>query len=93
MRLLILLILATSAIAQRVSYENYKVYQVIPSNEEHLKILKMFENTPSIDFWTGVYRSIQPVNIMVPPKLQSNFEAVLTQHQIDYKMVVENVET
>lgn len=44
MRLLVAIAFVAFATAEKVAYDNYKVYRILPSSEEHLEVLKQLEN-------------------------------------------------
>lgn len=93
MDLLIVLLLAITIAGEFVSYKNYKVYRVKPTSKEQLRVLQMFKNNTDVDFWTPVYQeSLEPVNIMVSPNFQSEFQQTLSNHEIEYDITVDNAE-
>jgi carboxypeptidase A len=67
---LVLCGLVALAVAEKVKYNNYKVYRFTPRTEEERKVLlDLEENNPGFVFWKHVRGVGLPVDIMVPPHL------------------------
>jgi len=74
---LVLCGLMAFAVAEKVKYDNYKVYRVTPQNEEERKVLlDLQENNPGVIFWKYVRSVGLPVDIMVPPHLAHIMEGL-----------------
>lgn len=84
--------LVALALAEKVKYNNYKVFRFIPRNEEERKaLLDLEENNPGVVFWKHVRKVGLPVDIMVPPHLvpmMSEFE----QKNIQVQEMVSDVQ-
>lgn len=80
--------------AQITSYNDYKVYSVTPKTSDEENYLKSLENyVEDLDFWDNIHRgTFQSVRIMIPPASQKNFEELLKNKNIDFKIIIENVE-
>ncbi|KAB0796841.1 hypothetical protein PPYR_10902 [Photinus pyralis] len=86
--LLYVLLAAVSA-----NYEGYKVYSVKPANDTQIKMLGILENTEKLDFWSRLgYRS-KTVDIMAAPTEQKELTAYLKNNNIQYEVLIDNVET
>ncbi|XP_059612595.1 carboxypeptidase B1-like [Phlebotomus argentipes] len=70
------------------SYENYKVYQVNPVKEDDLKVLIPWTEKENVDFWDT---SNQP-RIMISPTGQAEFEEFLTENNLPFTTIIENVQ-
>lgn len=70
----------------------YKVYQVTPKNEQEVDVLKHLETYELIDFWSPLRKVGGPVNIMVPPSIKNYFFEILNAANIQYTVLIENVE-
>ncbi|XP_018567135.1 carboxypeptidase B-like [Anoplophora glabripennis] len=73
-------------------YSGYKVYQVTPKSLYEAYILKEFEHDEHFDFWTEIRSINLPVDIMVSPLAQNNFEAIMKSANIDYFVNIDDVE-
>ncbi|KAJ8950620.1 hypothetical protein NQ318_010819 [Aromia moschata] len=95
MKLSSLYYLATFLLATcsgRFSYDGYKVYQVVLESVEEAEVLSEFENDEAVDFWSDVRSLDVPVDVMVSPSGQSRFESVLESENIEYSVLIEDVE-
>jgi len=67
---LVLCGLVAVALAEKVKYDNYKVFRITPQTEAERKVLLELEtNNPGVIFWKHVRKVGLPVDIMVPPHL------------------------
>ncbi|KAK9680822.1 Carboxypeptidase activation peptide [Popillia japonica] len=80
--LLILSSLWISIGSEYSSYDGYKVYQLLPSNEEQLALIRSFNYHQSIDFWSEPKILGKPTTVMVPPNLQASFTSTLFSRQM-----------
>lgn len=80
--------------AEIVRFDNYKVYRVIPSNEEHLKVLRNLEEDllNGYDFWSDPSFVGRPVDIMVPPTLSTEFNDMVEEFEIPTVVYIEDVQ-
>jgi carboxypeptidase A2 len=80
----------------RKSYESYKVYSVLPSDEVQLKLLNNIYTGSAeqfqIDFWLAPRAVGTPIDVMVPPGEQAGFESFLRVAGIKSAVTVENVQ-
>jgi carboxypeptidase A len=93
---LIILIAVTvlyAVAAEKVKYNNYRVYSVAVENEKQLNLMKEIENNPDgYRFWefpTTVGRS---VDIVVPPHKIAEFQEMVIDNQMKSKMMVKDVQ-
>ncbi|KAJ3662739.1 hypothetical protein Zmor_007070 [Zophobas morio] len=62
----------------KVRYDNFKVYRVVPKSNEAVEILRALEESDNVyDFWTEVKGVGHPVDIMVAPHLKYRFSDAL----------------
>lgn len=73
-------------------FHRFKVYQVTPKTVSQALILKEFENDENFDYWTEIRSPNLPVDIMVSPLSQNNFETIMRNENIDYRISVDDVE-
>ncbi|XP_066149004.1 carboxypeptidase B-like [Euwallacea fornicatus] len=89
-----LLNLLTSRAIAAISYEGYKVYEVVPENLEQLRFLHEFSENPKYDFWKSSRNVGTVSHVMVPPEEQGYFELLLTHNGfVSFKISVPNVES
>ncbi|KAB0795830.1 hypothetical protein PPYR_09891 [Photinus pyralis] len=72
-------------------FDNFKVYQVIPTTSAHLEVLEKLENDPNYNFWSGVALNRQ-VDVMVSPRQQDIFTNLLRFLNLPGKVMIENVQ-
>ncbi|KAK5642383.1 hypothetical protein RI129_008550 [Pyrocoelia pectoralis] len=75
------------------NYESYKVYSVIPANRTHIELLGLLLSTDKLDFWSRLSYDSRSVDIMVPPQEQRDFIMYLKKHDIQYEVLIDNLET
>lgn len=63
-----------------------------PKTVSQALILKEFENDENFDYWTEIRSPNLPVDIMVSPLSQNNFETIMRNENIDYRISVDDVE-
>lgn len=68
------------------------MWSVTPRSEEQGNLLKQWEDNQSIDFWEQISRKGKPSRIMAAPGSQIQFENFLKEYNIDYELIIENVE-
>ncbi|KAJ8970944.1 hypothetical protein NQ317_008291 [Molorchus minor] len=90
--LVYLLLVSLTLASCRTYYDSFKVYQVTPKSMEEAKLLQELENNENYDFWSDLRTLHSPVNIMVSPDAQYEFENLLDTYQIDNSVLISNVE-
>ncbi|XP_021955309.1 zinc carboxypeptidase [Folsomia candida] len=80
--------------AERVKYDNYKVYRFIPQTEEERQVLiQLQESNLGVKFWKGVKSVGQPVDVMVPPHVQMDLLPAMTRREnMGVSVFVEDVQ-
>lgn len=71
---------------------SYKVWSVTPRSVDQGKLLLQWEENESIDFWEQISRTGQSSRIMAAPDIQLQFENFLKDNDINYELIIENVE-
>lgn len=90
---IIFLIAITTAInAEYVSYDNYKVYKIVPDNENEVQVLIDLKKQLEYMFWSDVVSVNSDVRIMVAPEKQAGFEKYFEDVGISTRVVIENVQ-
>lgn len=68
------------------------MWSVTPGSEDQGNLLKQWDDNESVDFWEQISRKGKSSRIMVAPDTQLQFEMFLTQNNIEYELIIENVE-
>ncbi|XP_018573034.1 zinc carboxypeptidase [Anoplophora glabripennis] len=85
----------TLSLAEKIRFDNYKVYRLIPNDEETLDILKQMENTDQLseyNFWSPVIKVETPVDLMVPPYRVDYIESMAKSRGMNASVLMENVQ-
>lgn len=90
--LLVTAALVVAVAAEKVRFDNYKVYRITPENEEQLQVLRQLEKIGGYLFWSDIGSIYNPVDIMVPPHLAADFEDIINISRIPSKLIIENVQ-
>lgn len=75
-----------------VSYKDYKVYNVVPTNKGDVKLLMELKENGHFSFWTDRIQENYEVKIMVKPEKQKEFEDHLTSAGLNIEVAVDNVQ-
>lgn len=74
-------------------YDNYKVYQVIPNNQEQINILQLIEtSSDSYKFLVGPAKLKMDVVLIVAPHKFAEFATILRKHNFLYKLLDTNLQ-
>ncbi len=73
------------------AYQNYKVYQTYPNNDEEIDFIKSFGSMENYDFWTDIKKG-EPVEIMVSQENQRTFEKQMAAKDIKYVIFISDVQ-
>ncbi|CAH2094782.1 unnamed protein product [Euphydryas editha] len=76
-----------------ISYQNYKVYNVVPKTKEDVTILKKLLDENKYFFWDYAIKVNYDVKIMVAPEKQDDFEKYAESVGINAKLVIEDVQS
>lgn len=90
---IIFLSIIVSAIhAEYLSYENFKVYNIVPKTDNEVQILMDVEKQQEYMFWSDIISLDSDVQIMVAPEKQSEFEKYFKDVNLSASVVIENVQ-
>lgn len=73
------------------SYENYKVYNIVPNNENQVQILTDLKKD-GYDFWSDVVTVDNDVRIMVPPHKDEEFVKYVQSVGLNADLRITNVQ-
>ncbi|XP_018573035.1 zinc carboxypeptidase-like [Anoplophora glabripennis] len=94
--LLALLALAVSlSVAEKLRFDNFRVYRLIPNDEETLNILKQFEDTEELseyNFWSPPLKVGGEVDLMVPPYRFDEIENMAKSRGMNASVFIEDVQ-
>lgn len=97
MKKLVLVVLLEIVIAHqiedKVRYDNYSVYRIVPKTEETVKLLQHWqENQLDWSFWSNIGGVEVPVDIMVPPSYRIFFDDIANYEDMSASVMIENVQ-
>lgn len=93
MKFLLLLGLVCLTSGTKVRYDDYKVYRVQPTTENHVNIINSLqEKLTSLDFWKKGFSIDDSIDIMVGPKEQAVFETTLKMLKIKSNQIIDDVQ-
>ncbi|KAK5640385.1 hypothetical protein RI129_011196 [Pyrocoelia pectoralis] len=72
-------------------FDNFKVYQVVPTTHAHLEALRQLERNVNYNFWSEPALNTY-VDIMVSPHLKYDFENLLHSLNLPGKVLIEDVQ-
>ncbi|XP_037963440.2 zinc carboxypeptidase [Plutella xylostella] len=90
--ILALIGLTISANATKLSYENFKVYNVVPKTEDDVNYLTGLHDKEGYDFWTEHIKAGSNVRIMVYPQIEEEFVAYCKTNGMDIEISVPNLQ-
>jgi len=77
--------------ADRIHFDGYKVFRIIPKNEDEAKVVQELENQ-GLPFWSGPNPVGRASDIMFPPHMQGDIIEGLQNSGIDIKEFISDVE-
>lgn len=91
---LLLISLLGGSWAEKVKFNDYKVFTVKPETEDQLKALRNLENdsVASFDFWTSAKNVGQKSDIMVAPGQMDEFKTFLEENHLEASIKIEDVQ-
>jgi len=72
------------------SFDGFKVFRAFPEDQD-LDFMRKFQSNGVYDFWSEV-RKGKPVDIMVPPAVQTTFTRQLTERGVRHEVMISNVQ-
>ncbi|CAL1679898.1 unnamed protein product [Lasius platythorax] len=80
-------------IAQKATFDNYKVFSIVPTTEEQIEQLyQMIQIHDGFTFWNIPNLKNRIVNLMVAPHKLPQFNEIMVQIGISYQINIENVQ-
>ncbi|PSN45348.1 hypothetical protein C0J52_06533 [Blattella germanica] len=87
------IILFSGVNAEKATFHNYRVFRLVPNNQDQLTALRQLENISNgLRFWKEPTRVQNFVDIMVPPHMLLNFEDFITTHNLEAELFIRDVQ-
>ncbi|XP_051175444.1 zinc carboxypeptidase-like [Leptopilina boulardi] len=78
---------------EKITFENFKVYRILPETEGHVDLLHQLEqDNNNFLFWNGITSVNNSVDLMVSPETSLGFEKTMNIYGIKYSIFIENVQ-
>ncbi|XP_011498174.1 PREDICTED: zinc carboxypeptidase-like [Ceratosolen solmsi marchali] len=88
-----ILALVALATSEKVTFENYKVFRIVPSTIKQLEVLKHIEDVyKGYSYWTNPSFVYRPVDLMVAPGQLAAFTELMNLTNTKYEMFIDNVQ-
>lgn len=90
---LVVLALTSCLSAEKIRYDNYKVFSISSANEEQVRVLSTLEQDEfsEYQFWTSP-GSKKPIDIQVPPHKLDEFEVLSKKLNLNVQVKIENLQ-
>ncbi|XP_072767276.1 uncharacterized protein [Anoplolepis gracilipes] len=93
-KIIILCIVLGLVVAQKVTYDNYKVFRIIPTTQQQVHVLRQLEDVLcDYSFWKPPTTILKAVDVMVPPHKLDEFYYMAAKIKIPFLRFIENVQT
>ena len=90
--LLLFSLIAVACAAQKIRFDNYRVYSAEAANSDQLKILQDLQSAAGVIFWEEPKTLFSKVNIALPPAQVADFLSLTEDAQIKTKLEIENLQ-
>ncbi|KAJ6634319.1 Zinc carboxypeptidase A 1 [Pseudolycoriella hygida] len=85
---------ATGTITSGARYDNYRLYELHPSAERHIRLLKdVEENSDSFIFLQAATKVNASVAVVVAPHKFADFDSILSTEDITHRIVTHDVQS
>ena len=78
--------------AEKVRYDNYALYRIHAQNGSDVKFLNKIEESNDLYIWKSAVNVGDYVSIVVSPKNRVTFEDDLKKKNINYEIMLENIQ-
>lgn len=90
---IVITLLGFALVSEAKTYDNYKVYSVVPENEVQVQILNDLRKSDyTYDFWTDVFNVGNDVRIMIAPEKETDFLNYSKNVGLDATLRIANVQ-
>ncbi|XP_022091295.1 carboxypeptidase B-like [Acanthaster planci] len=92
--LILALITLSASTPSQVRYDGYEVLRIVPRSEDQMQWMEHFEETfvSKLDFWRMSHSVNQPLDVMVPPRYQTELRELLESRGIGFSVHIEDVQ-
>lgn len=87
----VLMILAVGS-AQKIRYDNYKVFSVVIEDDTQLQVMQDLQNAQGVIFWEAPEYVKTKVHVAIPPQQIEHFEDVVGNANVLSKLEIENLQ-
>ncbi|KAL0868943.1 hypothetical protein ABMA27_007271 [Loxostege sticticalis] len=92
LQFLFILALSVTVIAEKKSYDGYKLYKVVPKTEKEVEILEEIRDARFADFWNEYFKVNDDVRMLVEPDLQLVVQGRLMHAGVQVSTIIEDVQ-
>ncbi|KAI8424819.1 hypothetical protein MSG28_006748 [Choristoneura fumiferana] len=85
--------LGTVSREDKVRYDDFALYKIVPESEFHVQFLKDLQhNDKELDFWNSPTRPGEYVSVVAPPERKNDLEHTLKKRSIYSELMLENIQ-
>lgn len=78
---------------EKVRYDDFALYKIVPENEFHVQFLKDLQhNDQELDFWNSPTRPGEYVSVVAPPEKKNDLHHSLKERSIYSELILENIQ-
>ncbi|CAF0866470.1 unnamed protein product [Didymodactylos carnosus] len=77
-----------------VPYNNHQLWRLnLSTNQQVAQILELKREAHkyNLDFWTETFRTHVPVDVRIPPNIQTEFAELMNDYKISYNITIKNI--
>ncbi|XP_022118180.2 zinc carboxypeptidase [Pieris rapae] len=90
---LILFAVLPFVLAEKARYDNYALYKVYPSTEDHVDFLRdLYKESDGLDFWIPPVRKEEYVSVVASPERRMGFEHSLKKRSVNYEVMLQDIQ-
>ncbi|CAG4957138.1 unnamed protein product [Colias eurytheme] len=93
LKLILLSVFSVIVVSQKVRYDNYSLYKIIPETDDHVDFLKdLHEESDGLDFWIPPSNVGEYVSLVASPERKHELEHSLKRRDINYNVMLQNIQ-
>ncbi|XP_045502738.1 zinc carboxypeptidase-like [Colias croceus] len=93
LKLILLSVFSVIVVSQKVRYDNYSLYKIVPETDDHVDFLKdLHEESDGLDFWIAPSNVGEYVSLVASPEKQHELEHSLQRRDINYNVMLQNIQ-
>jgi len=82
--------LFSCALAEKFSFEGYKLYHLFPETDAHIDLIAQLEHNPDFDLWSRVREGVLKVSLA--PTVLKKYETIFQLFKLRYEIVHNNIQ-